>query len=138
MDTEYEPVINNWYQRHDDQLHFCIIDIDETTGILNIQHANGDLDTMEIDHWSESDIEIATDPKNDKTSSYYEDEDDGDIDEIPTVNEQSNWQSPYVTDTGLKISAKLFSEEDQPDELDERLFLRDWEEDSCTVETDTS
>ena len=65
MDTEYEPVINNWYQNQDKQLHFFIIDIDEDNEIIEIEHANGAIDTMDIDQWYESGLHLAaeTEPR---------------------------------------------------------------------------
>ena len=104
METEYEPVINNWYQNQDKQLHFYIIDIDEPNEIIEIEHANGDIDTMDIDQWYESGLELASEPEH---QSWLADDSMGIYPDIDPV------------DTDL-----------QPDAIEERFILGERQDDS--------
>ena len=108
MNTEYEPIINNWYRHQDDHQHFCIIDIDEKTGLLEIQHANGDLDTMDIDTWYTQDDDI-DDSAADEDTYYWQEETAGNDDE----------QSPGERYHGF---------ETPPEAIDERLIFGEWQE----------
>ena len=45
-----EPVVGDWYRSHG-QL-FEVVAIDEDDDIVEIQHADGDLEEMDIDDWN--------------------------------------------------------------------------------------
>jgi hypothetical protein len=45
-----EPVIGDWYRSHG-QL-FEVVAIDEDDDIVEVQHADGDLEEIEMDDWS--------------------------------------------------------------------------------------
>lgn len=45
-----EPVVGDWY-RSRGQL-FEVVAIDESAGAIEIQHADGDLEEIEVDDWS--------------------------------------------------------------------------------------
>lgn len=119
MDSVIEPIINNWYRHLSEQLYYCIIDIDETAGILEIQHADGDIDTLEIDSWHESGMELATAPEH---WGLTLDDTIEDTDEILANND--------VNITAIPISLNKPEPETNSnldtDAIEEDLILKEW------------
>jgi len=128
MDTELEPVIDSWYQHTDNQLHFCIIDIDDLAGLLEIQHANGDLDTMDIDTWYESGIKLATEP------DHWSTEPD---DSISDDDNDSTREAAYLLEklalSGQQNYADHAAADNRPDAIDERIMLNTWQDETLTI-----
>lgn len=126
MPTEYEPVINNWYRHQDNQLHFCIIDIDEAAGVLDIQLADGDLDTMDIDIWYESDLELASEPEH--WSVGLDNVSDDSEDNLTSSDPPLNWQiKPADSASQQIIDSDNPEKELHPDAIDERVLLQEWQ-----------
>jgi hypothetical protein len=63
MATEAEPIVGNWYEHLDRGEEFQVIDIDEESGVIEIQYLDGDLDTIEFDEWFELDLEAVEAPE---------------------------------------------------------------------------
>jgi hypothetical protein len=62
MSTDADPIVGNWYQYVDKGQKFEVIDVDEDTGAVEIQYADGDLDEIDIDEWYTTEIEPITAP----------------------------------------------------------------------------
>ncbi len=45
-----EPIVGDWYRSHG-QL-FEVVAIDEREGVIDLQHADGDLEEIELDDWA--------------------------------------------------------------------------------------
>ena len=45
-----EPVVGEWYRSHGQQ--FEVVAIDDAERVIEIQHADGDLEEIELDDWS--------------------------------------------------------------------------------------
>lgn len=45
-----EPVVGDWYRSHG--LTFEVVAIDDTERLIEIQHADGDLEEIEFDDWA--------------------------------------------------------------------------------------
>ncbi len=45
-----EPIVGDWYRSHG-QL-FEVVAIDESEGVIDLQHADGDLEEIELDDWA--------------------------------------------------------------------------------------
>jgi hypothetical protein len=45
-----EPVVGEWYRSHGQQ--FEVVAIDDAERVIEIQHADGDLEEIEFDDWS--------------------------------------------------------------------------------------
>jgi hypothetical protein len=45
-----EPIVGDWYRSHG-QL-FEVVAIDENEGVIDLQHADGDLEEIELDDWA--------------------------------------------------------------------------------------
>ena len=126
MNTEYEPIINNWYRHQDDHQHFCIIDIDEKTGLLEIQHANGDLDTMDIDTWYDANMILAQEPE---WWSESVDTQDDDIDDSAADEDTYYWQEETAgNDDEQSPGERYHGFETPPEAIDERLIFGEWQE----------
>ena len=64
MPTESDPVIFNWYKHLDKGQNFRVVSIDESSGLIDIQYFDGDLDEIELDEWKGLDIEPVEGPEN--------------------------------------------------------------------------
>lgn len=124
MNTENEPVINNWYKHQEDHLHFCIKDIDEQKGVLDVQHADGDLDTIEIDSWYELDMELAAEPE-----FWADTMDDIDDSYDPTIGSDD-------LPNGVVMISRAQPERQQPDAIDEKIMLQEWENEELAALSD--
>jgi len=133
MDTDTRPVINNWYQHPDGNPYFSIIDIDEQNGLLDIQHANGDLDTLDIDEWYRTGYKPVVMPEQWDFSDVDDEIDDS------LQDQELSW-STWPEQDPLAVSNIHDSDdhplaETRPDALDERLMLDEW---STVDEADNS
>ena len=45
-----EPIVGDWYQSHG--LHFEVVAVDDAERVIEIQHADGDIEEMEMDDWA--------------------------------------------------------------------------------------
>jgi hypothetical protein len=45
-----EPRIGDWYRSHGQQ--FEVVAIDDSEGVVEIQHADGDIEEMDLDDWA--------------------------------------------------------------------------------------
>jgi len=45
-----DPVVGNWYHSHGQQ--FEVVAVDDAERLIEIQHADGDLEEIELDDWT--------------------------------------------------------------------------------------
>ncbi|MDJ0653196.1 MAG: hypothetical protein QNJ40_03505 [Xanthomonadales bacterium] len=64
MRNELDPIPGNWYTHLDKGQAFCVIDIDDNDGLIEIQHFDGDLEEVDVKEWATMDIELAPEPEN--------------------------------------------------------------------------
>lgn len=73
-----EPIVGDWYRSHG-QL-FEVVAVDEDDDIIEIQHADGDLEEMDLDDWNircrAGSLDIADPPDDSRGSSDREDTED--------------------------------------------------------------
>ncbi|MCS4504327.1 hypothetical protein KBTX_01887 [wastewater metagenome] len=62
MDNELEPVVGQWYWHHDKGQAFVVVAV-EADGTVEIQHYDGDLETVDGDGWPAMDIELGEPPE---------------------------------------------------------------------------
>ncbi|MCI0667177.1 MAG: hypothetical protein L0Y38_00450 [Methylococcaceae bacterium] len=78
MATDVDPIVGNWYQRLDKGQEFEVVAFDEEDGIVEIQHADGNREDLDIDSWYALELEAIDSP-----DEYAEETlDDSDVDEI--------------------------------------------------------
>lgn len=64
MANEIDPIIGNWYQHLDKGQPFQVVALDEDSGLVEIQHFDGDIEELALDDWYESDLDTAEEPEN--------------------------------------------------------------------------
>lgn len=73
-----EPIVGNWYRSHG--LRFEVVALDDTERLVEIQHADGDLEEMELDDWvtrcRAGSLAEAGAPEDARLATDHEDEDD--------------------------------------------------------------
>jgi hypothetical protein len=73
-----EPIVGDWYRSHG-QL-FEVVAVDDTEGIVEVQHADGDLEEMDMDDWSTrcraGSLRMAKQPEDSRLSTDRDDDED--------------------------------------------------------------
>lgn len=84
MAREYDPVRGQWYQSLEDDETFQVLSVDEDAELIEIQYADGDIEEIDYDTWTEMDLEKAEEPdgwsgsEDEDEDGEEEDEDDDD------------------------------------------------------------
>jgi len=73
MSEQLEPVVGKWYLDAELDEQFRVVAIDEEREVVEIRYLNGEGDEIELDAWSDLDLEAAEPPEDE---SEDEDEDD--------------------------------------------------------------
>ena len=64
MPTENDPIVGNWYLHNDKGQRFQVVALDESSGSVEIQHFDGDLEEIELENWYLLDVELTEEPEN--------------------------------------------------------------------------
>jgi hypothetical protein len=124
MTTDADPIVNNWYENLDENQQFKVVALDETTGLVEIQHFDGDLEEIDLETWYVMEIEPIEDPEDWKGPL-----DDYDTDEDYSENDSDDdWtRSAQEINPASPMSAKASL--DTGSEWDDDLLDSDsWEE----------
>ena len=62
MSDELEPIVGKWYLDSDLDEQFRVVAIDEEREVVEIQYLNGEADEIELEAWSDLDLEAAEPP----------------------------------------------------------------------------
>jgi Family of unknown function (DUF6763) len=89
MSRELIPVAGRWYRDTERDEIFKVIVVDENDDVVEIQHADGEIEELESAEWYEMDLERAGEPEDwlredeavEEQAKDEEDEDDWDEDE---------------------------------------------------------
>jgi hypothetical protein len=80
MSRELTPVAGRWYRDLDRDEVFKVVAVEESDDLIEIQHADGEVEELESDEWFEMDIERAEEPEDwlreDEDSEEKDDKDD--------------------------------------------------------------
>lgn len=95
MAREYDPVKGQWYQSLEDDETFQVLSVDEDAELIEIQYADGDIEEIDYDTWTEMDLEKTEEPEGwsgseDEEDEWDEDEDDWDEDEDEDEDEEED------------------------------------------------
>jgi uncharacterized protein DUF6763 len=63
MGDQLEPVVGKWYLDAELDEQFRVVAIDEEREVVEIQYQNGEGDEIELEAWSDLDLEAATPPE---------------------------------------------------------------------------
>jgi hypothetical protein len=77
---EYEPVAGKWYRDLEEEESFQVLSVDEDQELVEIQHLDGDIEEIDLDTWSEMDVEPSEEPEGWSGSGDDEDEEEDDED----------------------------------------------------------
>lgn len=92
MTADLDPIVDNWYRHLDKGQEFCVVAVDETEGIVEIQHFDGDLEEIEMDAWYELELETAEEPENWAGALDVAEADD--LGEEVTDTSAADWRAP--------------------------------------------
>jgi hypothetical protein len=98
-----EPVVGEWYSSHG-QL-FEVVAIDDAERVIEIQHADGDLEELEFDDWATrcraGSLASADAPEDSRLSTDSEIEDDGGSSASQTFEELRGMRAEALVDLDL-------------------------------------
>jgi hypothetical protein len=63
MSDELEPIVGKWYLDADLDEQFRVVAIDDEREVVEIQYLNGEADEIELEAWSDLDLEAAEPPE---------------------------------------------------------------------------
>lgn len=123
MVTEVDPIIGSWYQHLDKGQRFCVVAVDEESGLIAVQHFDGDLEEIEGAIWYQINLEPTEEPEN-----WAGALDVGELDDLGTSvtdTDPGDWNAPLV-EISAQDRHKPGTDEEEP--------LDDWDEGSCQEE----
>jgi hypothetical protein len=83
---EYDPVAGQWYRDLEADETFQVLSVDEDEELIEIQHLDGDVEEIDLDAWTEMDVELTEEPEgwsgsgDDEDEEEFDEEDDEDED----------------------------------------------------------
>lgn len=57
MTSPVDPVLGGWYKHLDKGYEFQVVAYDETDGVVEIQHYDGDVEALELNDWYQMELE---------------------------------------------------------------------------------
>lgn len=63
MSNEVDPAVGNWYRHLDKGQLFQVVAFDESEGMIELQHFDGDIEEVTRAAWRAMDIEVAEAPE---------------------------------------------------------------------------
>ena len=61
--NEYDPIVGNWYKNRELDVDFEIVALDERSQTLEIQYADGQVEELDMETWSEMVVEAIEAPE---------------------------------------------------------------------------
>ncbi len=117
MESELDPIVDNWYAHLDKGQQFKVVAVDTEAELIELQHFDGDIEEVTLSQWREMQIELSEEPED-----WSGPLDIGEIDDLGTE----------ITDTGSEVWSEPLSEypNSQPGAAQARnkAALEDWAE----------
>ena len=117
MSTEVEPLANSWYIDLETEEEFRVVAVDEDEGLVEVQYRDGELEQIDLDAWSEMDLEAVEAP-----DDWEAGDDDDDDDE-----DEDDWEEEEDEDEDLDDDED--DDEDEDDDDDDDDYDEDEDED---------
>jgi hypothetical protein len=95
MSDQLEPVVGKWYLDADLDEQFRVVAIDAEREVVEIKYLNGEADEIELEAWSDLDLEAAEPPEEE---SADEAEDDGPSESRPAKRDADDWEDAVDED----------------------------------------
>ena len=96
MGRDYDPVAKQWYRDLEADETFQVLSVDEDQELIEIQHLDGDVEEIDLDTWTELDVEPTDEPEGWSGSGDDEDEDEELEDE--DEDEDDDWDDDEESD----------------------------------------
>jgi hypothetical protein len=109
MDNEIEPKVDSWYQNLINGQVFQVVSLDEDAALVELQHADGDVEEIGLDEWHTMDLE-STDAPDDWTGPI----DDPELDDYGFSDTRSEGERRGIAETRRR--ERLQSSDDSDDE----------------------
>lgn len=94
MGREHEPVPGQWYENLEEGETFRVLSIDEDSELIEIQYADGDVEEMDYETWTELDLELGEAPEGwseDDADEEEDEEEDEDWDDEEDEDDDEDW-----------------------------------------------
>lgn len=114
MNNEIEPKVGSWYQNLINGQVFQVVSLDEDAALVELQHADGDVEEVGLDEWHSMDLE-STDAPDDWTGPI----DDPEIDDYGFSDTRSEGERRGIAETRRR---ERLQSVDEPD--DESIIER--------------
>jgi hypothetical protein len=125
MRDELDPIAGNWYRHLDKGQMFRVVGIDEGRDVIEIQYFDGDVEEIDVDAWSDMDLDVAEPPEDESGALDDEAREDGGFAE--TGMSRKDWREPLE---GNRKASEEWEDETPEDERD------DWDEDDDDEDLD--
>jgi hypothetical protein len=97
MDNEIEPKVGSWYQNLVNGQVFQVVSLDEDAALVELQHADGDVEEISLDEWHTMDLE-STDAPDDWTGPI----DDPELDDYGFSDTRSEGERRGIAETRIR------------------------------------
>ena len=108
MSGELEPIVGKWYLDAELDEQFRVLAIDEEREVVQIRYVNGEADEIELEAWSDLDLEAA-EPPEDESEDEDEDSRESKWREREEAGEADDWEDAEDEDDD-------WDEEDEDDD----------------------
>lgn len=96
MGRDYDPVIGQWYENLEEEDTFHVLKVDEDSELIEIQHLDGEIEEIDLDAWSEMDLELTDKPEGWSASDEDDEEEDDEVEEDD--DEDDDWDEDEEKD----------------------------------------
>ena len=93
MGREYDPVAGQWYRDLEADETFQVLSVDEDEELIELQHLDGDVEEIDLDAWTEMDVELTEEPEG--WSGSGDDEDEEELDEDDDWDDDDDADDDY-------------------------------------------
>ena len=111
MGREYDPVAGQWYRDLDADETFQVLSVDEDQELIEIQHLDGEIEEIDVDAWTEMDVELSEEPEGwsgsaapaedeEEEEEEEEEDDDDEDDDWDDDDEDDDWDDDEDDERG--------------------------------------
>src|SRR5215471_1361001 len=93
MSEQLEPVVGKWYVDAELDEQFRVIALDEEREVVEIRYLNGEGDEIELEAWSDLDLEAAEPPEDESEDEEEEDSRESRLTDRDS-GEADDWEDP--------------------------------------------
>lgn len=85
MANTEDPIVDQWYRLVDKDAQFRVTNVEDATGLVEVQYLDGETQEIDLDEWYEMDMEAIDEPEewagDEDEDEDWEEEDEEDFDE---------------------------------------------------------